>query len=122
MCLWTYAAIEGAKDEMHRRTLTHRKWHECCPVEFDLAKVDNGTAQPDRCRVSDCITTTLAKKRQISFGESPRDRYAAERFFGKLEQLCEPRSIDQEDEFACDWTGADYEPVAPIAGDHPRKI
>src|SRR6516164_229175 len=122
MCLWTYATIEGAENKVHRRILTHRKGHEGCPVEFNLAIVDNGTAQPDRCRVSDCITTTLAEKRQISPGEWPRDRNAADRFFRQFEQLREPRSIDQENEFAYDWIGADHEPVAPIAGDHLGKI
>jgi hypothetical protein len=66
--------------------------------------------------------TTLAEKRQISLGELPCDRIAANRFFKQFEQLREPRSIDQEDEFAHDCVGADYEPVAPIAGDHPGKI
>src|SRR5271169_2874130 len=122
MRLWTYATIERAEDKVHRRILTHRKWHERCPVKFNLAIVDNGTTQPDRCRVSDCITTTLAEKRQVSPGDSPCDRNAADRFLRQFEQLCEPRSIDQEDEFAHDWVGADYEPVAPIAGDHPGKI
>src|SRR5208282_492260 len=122
MRLWTCATIERAEHKVHRRILTHRKWHECCPVEFDLAIVDNGTAQPDRCRVSDCVTTTLVEKRQISPGELWCDRNAADRFFRQFEQQCEPRSIDQEDEFAHDCIGADYEPVAPIAHDHPGKI
>ena len=102
MRLWTYATIERAEYQVHRRILTHRKWHECCPVEFNLAKVVNGTTQPHRCRVSDCITTTLAEQRQISPGELPIDRNATDRFFRQFEQLCEPRSIDQEDEFAHD--------------------
>ena len=122
MRLWTYATIERAEYRVQRRILTHRKWHECCPVEFNLAKVDNGTTQPHRCRVSDCITTTLAEQRQISPGELPIDRNAADRFFRQFKQLCEPRSIDQEDKFAHHQIGADYEPMAPSADDNPGKF
>src|SRR5271167_2985785 len=122
MRLWTYAPVKRAEHQLHRRILTHCKRHECSPVQFNLAIVDNCATQADGSRSSDCITTTLGEKSQIPPGELPGDRDAADRLLRQFKQLCKSRSVDQKGEFARDRVGTDYEPVAPSAADHPGKI
>jgi len=122
MCLWSDATVERAEDELYRRILAHGKWHEGCPIQFNLAIVDNDAAHPDRCRLRDCITTTLGEKRQISPRKLPGDRDAGDRLFRQLEEPRKPRTINQKAEFAHDHVDADHEPVAPNAADDPGKI
>jgi hypothetical protein len=86
MRLWTQATVERAEDKLDRRIPAHCKGHECCPIHFDLAIVDDCTTQPDGRCSSDCITTTLGEKREISPGELPDDWNAADRLFRQLEQ------------------------------------
>ena len=40
------------------------KRHECCPVQFDLAVLDNDTARADGSRLGDCVATTFVEKLQ----------------------------------------------------------
>jgi hypothetical protein len=87
-----------------------------------LAIIDNRTTQADGSGLSDGLTTALGEQREISPGELPGDRNAADRLCWQFKQLCKPRSIDQKGEFADDCVGTDYEPVVPSTADQRGKI
>ena len=87
-----------------------------------MTKVYNCTTQLDRCRLGDCITTALGKKRQIPPGELPGYWNAADRLLWQFKQLRKSRAINEESGFARDRVNTDHESVAPRAADHPRKI
>src|SRR6516165_12610311 len=96
--------------------------HECRPVQFNLAILDNDTTRADGSRLADCVATTLGEELQISPRKLPVDWEVADRLLRQFKQLRKLRSVSQKFEIARHRVDINYEAMAPSAADHRGKI